>query len=51
LEGRRIMESFLKERIEELKAEMEGLDINDSLNDYLEGAIDAYQIVLGKING
>lgn len=45
------MEEFLKERIADLKESMEGLDINDSMNDYLEGAIDAYEIVLAKING
>jgi hypothetical protein len=44
------METFLKERIAELQESMEGLDINDSLNDYLEGAIDAYEIVLSKMS-
>ena len=45
------MEEFLKERIAELQEAMADLDINDSMVDYLEGAIDAYEIVLAKING
>jgi hypothetical protein len=45
------MEEWLKTRIAELQGELEGLDINDSLNDYIEGAVDAYEIVLAKING
>jgi Holliday junction resolvase-like predicted endonuclease len=39
---------FIEVRIKELQESLEGLDINDSMNDYIEGAIDAYEIIKHK---
>lgn len=39
---------FIEVRVKELKESLEGLDINDSMNDYIEGAIDAYEIIKAK---
>lgn len=41
-------ELLLKE-IQEFRIEREGLDINDSFGDYLEGLISARESVLGRL--
>lgn len=43
-----LCELLLKE-IQEFRIERDGLDINDSFGDYLEGLISAREVVLGRL--
>lgn len=43
------LKDYITEHLEELEAELEDSDSHDSSDDYLEGAIDAYQHILGKL--
>lgn len=43
-----LCELILKE-IEEFRIERDGLDINDSFGDYLEGLISAREVFLGRL--
>ena len=44
------LRDYITQHLEELEAELEDEENNDSSDDYLEGAIDAYQHILGKLD-
>lgn len=44
------LRDYITQHIEELESQLDAQDGHDAIVDYLEGAIDAYQHVLGKLD-